>query len=88
MFSSHSEFREGRIFIISIECDGDSFRSDDQLRADTDRQRVLERLGWRFTRIRASEFYAEPDRSFAALVARVSGHGVQLGWGAADTGIG
>ena len=48
---------------VAIECDGDSFHGPDQLLDDLARQRVLERLGWKFVRIRASEFYRDHDRS-------------------------
>ena len=61
----------------AIECDGDSFHGIDQLRADSDRQRILERLGWRFVRVRASEYYLDPERSFALLVDRIHNHGLQ-----------
>ncbi len=63
---------------VAVECDGDSYHGIDQLRDDTNRQRTLERLGWRFARIRASEFYADPDGSFAALVRRAEEHGLDL----------
>jgi len=63
---------------VAIECDGDSFHGIEQLRHDTERQRVLERMGWRFVRIRASEFYADPSGSFQALVERAKGHGLRI----------
>ena len=47
---------------IAIECDGDRFHStDEQLASDLQRQSQLERLGWRFIRIRGSEFFRAPD---------------------------
>ncbi len=42
---------------IAIECDGDKYHGLDRLEKDLFRQRVLERAGWKFFRIRASEFY-------------------------------
>ena len=42
---------------IVIECDGDIYHGIDQLESDLERQTVLERCGWKFVRIRASEFY-------------------------------
>ncbi len=63
---------------VAVECDGDLLRTENQLLADAERQRVLERLGWRFARIRASEFYTDPDRAFAALVDRLADHDLDL----------
>jgi hypothetical protein len=35
------------------------------------RQAILERLGWSFLRVRASEFYRAPERAMEALLARL-----------------
>jgi very-short-patch-repair endonuclease len=42
---------------LAIECDGDAFHGPDQWAYDIERQRVLERAGWRFWRCFASSFY-------------------------------
>lgn len=63
---------------VAIECDGDNFVGSEQLRADAERQRILERVGWRFARLRASAFYADPDGAVDALVARLAEHGLRL----------
>ena len=39
---------------IAIECDGERWHSGDKIREDMERQAILERLGWRFIRIRGS----------------------------------
>jgi very-short-patch-repair endonuclease len=56
---------------IAIECDGDRFHGLDQLDADMSRQATLGRLGWKFVRIRGSEFYRDQtqamDRVFREL---------------------
>jgi REase_MTES_1575 len=39
---------------LAVECDGDSFHGPEQWRDDMRRQRVLERVGWRFWRCFAS----------------------------------
>jgi very-short-patch-repair endonuclease len=62
----------------AIECDGNSFHGIDQLAADTRRQRILERLGWRFVRVRASEYYLEPDKAFDTIINQTIEHGITL----------
>jgi very-short-patch-repair endonuclease len=47
----------GRNCRVAIECDGDRYHTIDELAADLDRQRILERLGWRFVRIRGGQYY-------------------------------
>src|SRR5580704_5117529 len=48
---------------LAIECDGDRYHSLEKLPGDMDRQSVLERMGWIFTRIRGTEFLRNPDRA-------------------------
>ena len=48
---------------LAIECDGDRYRPLEKLPEDMDRQSVLERMGWIFTRIRSSEFLRNPARA-------------------------
>ena len=48
---------------LAIECDGDRYQPLDKLPEDMDRQSVLERMGWIFTRIRSSEFLRNPARA-------------------------
>jgi very-short-patch-repair endonuclease len=43
---------------LAIECDGDKFHGADEYQKDLMRQKVLERCGWRFFRIRGFEFYS------------------------------
>ena len=45
---------------LAIECDGDRYQSIEKLPEDMDRQSVLERMGWIFTRIRCTEFLRNP----------------------------
>lgn len=56
---------------LAIECDGDTFHGPDKWDDDVRRQRVLERIGWSFWRIRASEYYLEPEASMEPLWARL-----------------
>jgi very-short-patch-repair endonuclease len=48
---------------LAIECDGDRYHPLEKLPEDLDRQAVLERMGWIFTRIRSTEFLRNPDRA-------------------------
>lgn len=52
---------------LAVECDGDSFHGPDKWDDDVRRQRVLERLGWTFWRVRASEYYLDPEAALASL---------------------
>lgn len=45
---------------IAIECDGEKWHTQDDLPNDLKRQALLERLGWRFIRIRGSAYYRNP----------------------------
>ena len=57
---------------VAIECDGDKFHTIDQLADDLGRQAVLERLGWRFIRIRGSQYYLEPEKTMKHVFDRLS----------------
>ena len=48
---------------MAVECDGERWHSREKLEQDMQRQAVLERLGWRFVRIRGSVFYRDPERA-------------------------
>jgi very-short-patch-repair endonuclease len=48
---------------LAIECDGDRNHPIEKLPEDMDRQSVLERMGWIFTRLRGSEFLRDPARA-------------------------
>ena len=48
---------------LAIECDGDRYRPLEKLPEELERQSVLERMGWTFTRIRSSEFLRNPARA-------------------------
>jgi very-short-patch-repair endonuclease len=48
---------------LAIECDGDRYHPLEKIPEDMDRQSVLERMGWIFTRIRCTGFLRNPDRA-------------------------
>ena len=62
---------------IAIECDGERYHSGEaQIREDMERQTILERLGWRFIRIRGSEFFRDPEAAIRRVVANLSQYGI------------
>ncbi len=53
---------------LAIGCDGQDWPGTEQQReADLDRERELKRAGWRFWRVRESEFGYDPDAALATL---------------------
>jgi len=52
---------------LAVECDGDRYHSGDQILVDIQRQRLLERVGWEFFRIRGSQFYYDPANALEDL---------------------
>ena len=61
---------------LAVECDGDAFHGPERWRDDMRRQRILERVGWRFWRCFASSFYRDPDGVMADLVAALEREGI------------
>ena len=57
---------------LAIECDGERWHSgDEKIAEDLARQAILERLGWRFHRIRGSLFFRDPDTALELLWTRL-----------------
>ena len=52
---------------LAVECDGDQWHGPEEYERDQWRQRVLERAGWRFWRIRGSTFYRDPEQAMEPL---------------------
>ncbi len=62
---------------LAVECDGDEFTSTpEQARADMERERELRRCGWRFWRVRESEYLLDSDRALAGLWDELDQRGV------------
>jgi very-short-patch-repair endonuclease len=61
---------------LAIECDGDRFHGPAQWRDDMRRQRILERVGWRFWRCFASNYYRDPDGTIGELVETLTSLGI------------
>jgi very-short-patch-repair endonuclease len=62
---------------VAVECDGDRFHGPDQIPADMARQAILERVGWRFVRIRGTRFYRDPQTTMSWVFRELSRLGVQ-----------
>jgi len=58
---------EGPRSQLAVECDGDQWHGIEQYESDVARQRILERCGWRFWRIRGHEYYRSPVDSLEPL---------------------
>lgn len=56
---------------LAVECDGDRWHTRENLAEDMARQAILERLGWRFVRIRGSQFFRNPDQAMVPVFARL-----------------
>jgi very-short-patch-repair endonuclease len=52
---------------IAIECDGDKWHGAEQHQNDLMRQKVLERCGWIFFRVRGYEYYTNREKALAPL---------------------
>lgn len=57
---------------VAIECDGEKWHGEDKLEDDMNRQSILERLGWRFIRIRGSEFFRDENSSMEKIIKRLN----------------
>ncbi len=58
---------EGMNQRIAVECDGDHWHGAEHYEHDMARQRVLERCGWQFCRIRGSRFALDPNEAMSEL---------------------
>jgi very-short-patch-repair endonuclease len=58
---------EGSSSRLAVECDGDEWQGPDRYEQDMARQRILERAGWTFVRLRESDFYVDRERTMAAV---------------------
>ncbi len=62
---------------IAIECDGDRYHPPEKLADDISRQMVLERLGWRFIRIRGGEYFKDKTSTMKRVFRRLDELGVE-----------
>jgi very-short-patch-repair endonuclease len=68
---------EGTKNRLAVECDGDEWHGIEQYEKDLSRQRILERCGLRFWRVRGCEYYRDPSRSLDSLWTTLSETGIQ-----------
>ncbi|MGN0708130.1 MAG: AAA domain-containing protein [Faecalibacterium sp.] len=63
---------------VAIECDGERWHSgEEKIREDMERQTILERLGWRFIRIRGSEYFRCPEKTIERVVSELKAFGIE-----------
>lgn len=61
----------------AIECDGERYHSGEaKIREDMERQTILERLGWRFIRVRGSEYFRNPEKAIERIVQELTDYGI------------
>ncbi|HKX29906.1 MAG TPA: AAA domain-containing protein, partial [Blastocatellia bacterium] len=61
---------------VAIECDGDRWQPLEKIPEDMERQAILERLNWKFVRVRGSQFFRAPDRTMQEIFAKLEFYGV------------
>ncbi|EKP94172.1 AAA domain-containing protein [Thermaerobacter subterraneus] len=62
---------------VAIECDGDRYHTLEQIPYDLARQAVLERMGWRFIRIRGSEFFRNKTGTMERVIRQIKALGIE-----------
>jgi len=62
---------------LAVECDGEAFHTAENLRADMERQAILERLDWKFERIRGSVFFRDEDRAMQPVFEKLKRLGIE-----------
>lgn len=67
------EGMEGR---LAVECDGDTWHGAERFQEDMARQRMLERCGWTFWRVRGSTFNRDPEAALANLWSTLDQFGI------------
>ncbi|MEQ6389239.1 AAA domain-containing protein [Bacillaceae bacterium S4-13-58] len=68
---------EGEKGRIAVECDGDEWHGPDRYEHDMNRQRILERCGWNFWRVRGSEYYFNPEQALESLWKTLDYHDIR-----------
>jgi very-short-patch-repair endonuclease len=61
---------------VALECDGDRYQGFDQIPADLARQAVLERVGWRFIRVRSTRFFRDPGGAMREVMEQLDRLGI------------
>jgi len=62
---------------LAVACDGDRWHTNpERQREDVDRERELQRSGWRFWRVRESEYYLDPVAALSGLWGELDRRGI------------
>lgn len=61
---------------LAVECDGDVGPGPAEIAREFDRERELRRAGWRFWRVRQSDFELDPEAALASLWPRLAAAGI------------
>ena len=72
---------------LAIECDGDRWHPIDKISEDMNRQAILERLGWKFVRIRGSQFFRNPDETMTPVFEKLEALGIDRNTESIDSTI-
>lgn len=64
---------------LAIECDGDKWHGIEKWEEDRARQEQLERVGWKFVRIRGSEFYRDRSKAMEKVWKKLDEMGIEKG---------
>ena len=70
---------EGRTGRLAVECDGDQWRGADSFEVELGRQRMLERCGLPFARVRGAAFYRDPEAALEPLWAALKQYEIRPG---------
>jgi very-short-patch-repair endonuclease len=62
---------------VALECDGDRYHTLENLQEDMARQAVLERRGWRFVRVRGTEFFRRPSQAMDVVCEKLERLGIR-----------
>jgi len=62
---------------VGILCDGDRALPDHDMQSLLEHQMILERLGWKLIRLRASEYFRDPKKELERLRRRLGARGVK-----------
>ena len=68
---------EGQNKRVAIQCDGDRRQLEEELPDVMQRQLTLERLGWKFIRLRSSQFFRDPQAGLKKLCGRLKDAGIE-----------
>lgn len=63
---------------IAIACDSGNYNDLENWEKQRERQMALERVGWKFYRLKGSEFYRNPELTMDALCGKLENMGIKV----------